>query len=110
MEDVNAREIYAEMNDTLGADCVGYSIVTKYFKEKRFSKSMLDTDFEPKIEEEKFIDEAILRALEEYLFSSLRQIAKRIFVPMSTVRCYLVNSLRYRIKTIRWVPQSLSSS
>jgi hypothetical protein len=30
---------------------------------------MLDTDFEPKIEEESFIDEAILGALEEYSFS-----------------------------------------
>jgi hypothetical protein len=36
---------------------------------------MLDTDVEPKIEEENFIDEAILGALEE--FSSLRQIAKK---------------------------------
>jgi hypothetical protein len=37
---------------------------------------MLDTDFEPKIEEENFIDEIILGALEECLFSSLHQIAK----------------------------------
>jgi hypothetical protein len=37
---------------------------------------MFDTDFEPKIEEDNFIDEAILEALEEFPFSSLRQIAK----------------------------------
>jgi hypothetical protein len=47
---------------------------------------MRDTDFEPKIEEENFIDEVILGALEECPFSSLSQIAKRIFIPMSTVR------------------------
>jgi hypothetical protein len=41
---------------------------------------MLDTDFEPKIEEENLIDEAILGALEECPFPSLRQIAKRIFI------------------------------
>jgi hypothetical protein len=41
---------------------------------------MLDTDFEPKIERENFIDEGILGALEEYPLSSLRQIAKRILV------------------------------
>jgi hypothetical protein len=93
MKDMNAREIYADMNDTLGADCINYSNLTKYLRGKSFSKSMLDTDFEPKTEEENFIDEAILGALEKCLFSSLRQIDKRIFIPMSTIRCHLGNSL-----------------
>jgi hypothetical protein len=84
-KDMNARETYADMNDTLGADCIGYSIVTQYLREKRFSKSMLDTDFEPKIEKENFIGEAIIGALEECPFSSLREIIKRIFIPVSTV-------------------------
>jgi hypothetical protein len=48
MKDMNARESYADMNDTFGADCIGYSTVTKYLK-KSFSKSTLDTEFEPKI-------------------------------------------------------------
>jgi hypothetical protein len=34
MKDMNARGIYADMNDTLGADCMGYSTVTKYLREK----------------------------------------------------------------------------
>jgi hypothetical protein len=46
---------------------------------------MLHPDFERKIEEENFIDEAIFGALEEFPFSSLCQIAIRIFIPMSTV-------------------------
>jgi hypothetical protein len=62
---------------------------------------MLDTDFEPRIEEENLIDEAILGVLEECPFSSLRQIEKRILIPMSTVRYYLLNSLGYRIRNIR---------
>jgi hypothetical protein len=100
MKDMNPREIYAEANDTLGADCIGYSTLTKYFREKSFSRSNLDTDSEPKIEEENFSDEAIIEALEEFPFSSLRQIAKRIFIPRNTVRYHLVNSL-YRIRNIR---------
>jgi hypothetical protein len=71
---------------------------------------MLDTDFEPKIEEEHLVDEAILGVLEECPFSSLRHIANRILIPMSTVRNYLVNSLGHRIRNIRWVPHSLSSN
>jgi hypothetical protein len=110
IKDMNAREIYADVNDILGADCIGYSTVTKYLREKSFSKSMLDADFEPKIEDENFIDEAIIGALEECPFASLRQIAKRRLIPMSTVRYHLVNSLGYRIRNIRWVPQSLSLS
>jgi hypothetical protein len=62
---------------------------------------MLDTDFEPKIKEENFFDEAILGALEERPFASLRQIAKRILIPISMVRYHLVNCLGYRIRTIR---------
>jgi hypothetical protein len=63
---------------------------------KRFLEVDTCTDFEPKIE--------------ECLLSSLHQIAKRILIPMSTVRCHLVNSLGRRIRNIRWVPHSLSSS
>jgi hypothetical protein len=62
------------------------------------------------IKEEIFIDGAIFGALKEYSFSSLRQIAKRILIPMSAVRYHLVNFLLYRIRNIRWVPHSFSSS
>jgi hypothetical protein len=85
IKDMNAKEIYAGMNDALGGDCIGYSTVRKHLSEKSFSQSMLDTDFEPKIEEDNFIDEPIFGALEECPFSSLRQIAKRILIPLSTV-------------------------
>jgi hypothetical protein len=68
-KDMNARKTYPNMNDTLGADCIGDLTITKDLRKKSFSKSMLETDFEPKIEEENLIDEAILRALEECPFS-----------------------------------------
>jgi hypothetical protein len=97
---MNTRDIYTNMNDTLGADCIGYSTVTKYLKEKSFSKSMLGTDFEPKIEEENCIDESNSGALEKCAFSSLRQIAERTLIPMSRVWHELVNSLRYGIRNI----------
>jgi hypothetical protein len=71
---------------------------------------MFDMDFEAKIEGVNLIDEAILGALEECPFSSLRQITKRILIPMSTVRYHLVSSFRYRIRNIRRVPHSLLSS
>jgi hypothetical protein len=110
MKDMNAREIHADMNDTLGADHISSSAVTKHLSEKNLSKSILDTDFDPKIEEEDFIDEAILGVLEEYPLSPLRHIARRIFILISLVRYHLDNSLGYRIRNIGWVPHLLSSS
>jgi hypothetical protein len=84
MKDMNAREIDADMNGTLG-QVVFAPNCCEVSQGESFSKSMLDTDFEPKIEEENFIDEAILRALQEYPFSSLRQIAEGILIPMNMV-------------------------
>jgi hypothetical protein len=55
------------MNDTLGANSIIYSTVTKYLKGKSFSKLTRDTDFELKIEE-KFLDGAIFGALKECPF------------------------------------------
>jgi hypothetical protein len=112
IKDMNAREICADMNGTLRADCIGYSTTTvmTHLREKSFSKSMLDTDLELKIEDENFIDEAILGALEECPFSSLNQVAKIIVIPMSPVRYHLAPSLGYGIRNTRWVLHSLSPS
>jgi hypothetical protein len=104
VKDMNARESYADMNDSLGADCIGYSTVTKHLRENSFLKSILDTDFEPKIEGENVIDEPIFGVLEEFPFSSFRQIAKRIFIPMTTVRYHSVNSLGIESGTFAGFP------
>jgi hypothetical protein len=34
MKDMNARNIYADMNDSLEADWIGYATITKYLREK----------------------------------------------------------------------------
>jgi hypothetical protein len=34
MKNISAKEIYTDMNDTLGADRIGYSTVTKYLRKK----------------------------------------------------------------------------
>jgi hypothetical protein len=57
-----------------------------------------------------FIADPVIAALEECPFSARRQIAKRTFIAMSMVQYHLVNSLGYRIRKIRWVLHSLSSS
>jgi hypothetical protein len=85
MKDIKAREIYADMNDTLGTDCIGYSTVTKYRREK-VSRSRCLTRISSQKLKRSFINEAILGAPEECPFHSLHQIAKRILIQMSTVQ------------------------
>jgi hypothetical protein len=34
IKDMNARELGTDMNDTLGADCIGYSTITEYLRKK----------------------------------------------------------------------------
>jgi hypothetical protein len=89
---LSMKDMNTDMNNTLGADCIGYSSVTKYLREKSFLKSMVEADFAPKNEEENFIVEALLAALEEFHFSSLCQIAKRRIIPMITVRIFEVSN------------------
>jgi hypothetical protein len=39
MKNLNAREIYTDMNDILGEDCINYSSVTKNISAKKVSRS-----------------------------------------------------------------------
>jgi hypothetical protein len=76
MKDMNAREIYADMKGILGAHCIGYSTVTKHLRENSFSKSMLDTDVEPKIEEENSLMKRCLGLLENVCFPHSARLPK----------------------------------
>jgi histone-lysine N-methyltransferase SETMAR len=64
----------------------------------------------PEIEGADAIDQAILQALDEAPFASLRQLAKRILIPMTTIRYHLVNRMGYKVKHSKWVPHSLSEA
>jgi hypothetical protein len=56
-------------NDTLGTDCMGCRTIVEYLREKSFSKSRFDSDIDPKIQEENFIDEATLGIFKKCPFS-----------------------------------------
>jgi hypothetical protein len=56
------------------------------------------------------IENVILLALDEQPFVSLRQIAKRVLVPMSTVRDRLISKMAHKLKYYRWVSHRLSEA
>jgi hypothetical protein len=110
MKYLGALEIHAEINSVLGQDTVGYSTITRYLRKRSFPHSSESGEEEPEIGSCDPIDRVILQALNEQPFASLRQLAKRILIPVTTIRYYLVDRMWYKIKHYKWLPNRLSAA
>jgi hypothetical protein len=77
--------IHDDLVRTLGKDAVAYSMVTKYARSVQFSGRKEATPPEAPDVEHSPVDEAILTALAEFPFSSVRELLRRICLPRSTV-------------------------
>jgi hypothetical protein len=86
---------------TLGNDAVAYSTVTKYARSAQFSGRKETTPPEAPDVERSPVDEAILTALAEFPFSSVRELSRRICLPRSTVQPHLTQSLRFTMRHLR---------
>jgi hypothetical protein len=87
-----------------------HSTVTRYLRKQSFANASQLAPEEPDLGAADTIDNVILQALDEQPFASLRQIAKRTLIPMSTVRYRLVNKMIYKLKHSKWVPHKLSAA
>jgi hypothetical protein len=104
--------IHNDLVRTLGKNAVAYSMVTKYVRSAQFSDRKEVTLPEAPDVERIPVDEAILRALVEFpfpfLFSSLRELSRRICLLRFTVHRYrhrqLTQSFRFTVRHLRWVP------
>jgi hypothetical protein len=85
MKGLGARVIHAEINDVLGQGPVGYSTITRYLRKRSFPQFCESAEEEAEIGSSDLIDHAILQALNEQPFASLRQLAKRILIPRTTI-------------------------
>jgi hypothetical protein len=110
IKDMNAREIYTDMNDTLGADCIGYSTITKYLREKNSWTRCMTGISSRKLNKKISMMKQFLGLLRNAPFCSLRQIGRRTLIPTRMVQYRLLASLEYRIRNIRWVLHSLIAS
>jgi hypothetical protein len=80
-----ARVIHDDLVATLGEKGIAYSNMTKSFREAQTGPddaTALPEEISPDIDES---DEAILGALEELPFSSVRQLSRAIHLPKTTV-------------------------
>jgi hypothetical protein len=87
MEGMALDAIHDDLVHTLVKDAVAYSTVTKYVRSAQFSGRKEATPPEVPDVERSPVDEAILTALAEFplLFSSVRELSRRICLPRSTM-------------------------
>jgi hypothetical protein len=88
---------------------MAYSTVTKYARSPRFSGRKPVTPREAPDVDRSPVDEAILAALAEFPFSSVRELSGRICLPRSTVHWHLTQSLRFMVRHFRLVPHFLTA-
>jgi hypothetical protein len=98
MKLLGAVEIHAQTNKVFGEGTVRYSTITRYLRKQSFPHSSEVAEEKADIGSSDPIDRIILQALNEQAFTSLRQLAKRILIPATTIRYHLVNNMGYNIK------------
>jgi hypothetical protein len=99
--------IHDDLVHTFGKEAVAYSTVTKYARSAQFSGRKEATPPETPDMERSPVDEAILTALAEFPFPSMRELSRRICLPGSTVHRRLMQSLRFMMRHLRCVPHFL---
>jgi hypothetical protein len=107
---LSAVAIHADINNVLGEGTIEYSTVSRYSRKQSFANASHLAPKDPDLGVADTINNVVLQALDEYPFASLRQIAKRALIPMSTVRYRLVNKMTYKLKHCKWVPHKLSEA
>jgi hypothetical protein len=71
-KELAAVAIYENLVATLGAKATSYPSVTRYFREAKFVTSNPEVTFSEPIREDDDCDQAILLALDEQPFASIR--------------------------------------
>jgi hypothetical protein len=93
--------IHDDLVLTLGKDAVTHSTVTKYARSTQFSGREEAIPPEAPDVEPSPVYEAILTALAEFPFSSVRELSRGICLPRSTG--HLAQSVRFIVRHLRWV-------
>jgi hypothetical protein len=88
---LSARAIHSKLTSVLGADAIAHSAVTLYLGQRLFPTILVEP---PDDSPTTIIDHPIPEALENQPFSSIRELAKLIYIPITTVYRHRTQSLR----------------
>ena len=110
MKGKEKNQIKIEINNTFHQKIIGYSTVTKYFREDYFaSHKTIDENDQIKFEHLHF-QELILNALKDYPFYSSREISEITNIPKTTVYRILTNELHFVSSHLKWVSHFLNEA
>jgi hypothetical protein len=110
LKGMSAREIHDGIVATRGPDSVSHSSVTRYLRGARFPPSKPEphpADVHKDLDDS---DQAILAALEDSPFASVRQLSRLTHLPSTTVYHRLAQSLGFVARYLQWVPHPLSDA
>jgi hypothetical protein len=105
MKGLSANDIHSELVAVLGPEALAYSTVTKYLCKEHFPVQSSKPPENPSLA---VIRDAILDALKQQPFSSVREIAKLTCIPRTTIHRHLTCSLGFVVKHLHWVPHTLT--
>jgi hypothetical protein len=100
MKGLSAREVDNELVAVLGLDAIAYSTVTKCLRQRQFLVIFPEPSDELPTA---IIDDAIVEAVDEPPFSSVREVAKLTCIPTTTICRHLTGSLGFVLRHLRWV-------
>jgi hypothetical protein len=107
---LSVHAIHDDLVATLGPKAMAYSMVTGYLRAAKLGTAELTLDPKPSSPCLENSDRALLGAMEEKLFSSVRELARATPIPGATVYRRLTKSLRFVRCLLRSGPRLLSDA
>jgi hypothetical protein len=119
----SASATHEQLATIIGSDAIACFIVTKHVIETRWTTDKdkdKDKDKNKNKNEDKdkgaetegpdVIARTILTALEEGPLSLVRNLVKRMYIPLSTIRRCLTNLMGFAMKYFSWIPYKLNEA
>jgi DNA-binding IclR family transcriptional regulator len=94
----------------LGENIISYSTVGKNVRMFVLSTKQTNIPIVPESEGHFSFGDRLALALSEEPFLSLHQIAKKVMMSKSRVHCHLTQTMRSKLRRLKWVPHSLTES
>jgi hypothetical protein len=107
---LSPKEIHEDLVPTLGPDAKAYRTVARYVHDAKCTLLKVTSPPDRISHQPDESDQAILLALEEQPFSSVRELSRATHLSRMTVYHRLTGPLNFRVRHLRWVHHFLSDA
>jgi hypothetical protein len=97
---LSAQVIHDKLVQVLGSDVIAYSTMTSYLRASRWMAQNKEQHSDPPPD---VIDKAILQAIHQIPFASMRELAKSMCISRAIVWRRLTGSLGFVVKHLHWL-------